>query len=346
MTDKVAFALGGLAGNNAHGAGFLQAMLDKGVKPAIISCTSGQIFWVSKYLEQGNGSKGLRAEIKHHIVNGNIDLSRINLALFGKKDVFRFAYREFASDTLLNTQKAWFNILSGQPDVMKNLSRVLPGRTLIPMFPDDFFEKISAIFNDAADIGIAFNSYDPVRGIEYVCLNETAKKLLNVKFNQKHGSQNGKYRQRTEYKRITPENVKEALWLYQYGFDEESITFDGAYFRQIMLSELVVANRIYVARPINKRWVGDLPSTHIGLEDLKTETSFNGTYAGERDKIHLINKLVEDNKKSKVKSSLLNKYQVIDLIEIEIESQEGFFDYTTEKMEIFDKAREQTTAAL
>ena len=48
--ENVAFAMGGLAGNNAHGAGFLQAALDRGVKPMAISCTSGQILWVYRYL--------------------------------------------------------------------------------------------------------------------------------------------------------------------------------------------------------------------------------------------------------------------------------------------------------
>ena len=40
--NGIGFALGGLAGNNAHGAGFLQAALDTGVTPEIrvrrVSC--------------------------------------------------------------------------------------------------------------------------------------------------------------------------------------------------------------------------------------------------------------------------------------------------------------------
>ena len=45
-----AFALGGLGGNNAHTAGFLAATKDMGLKPNLISCTSGPIYWVSKFL--------------------------------------------------------------------------------------------------------------------------------------------------------------------------------------------------------------------------------------------------------------------------------------------------------
>ena len=48
--NGIGFALGGLAGNNAHGAGFLQAALDTGVTPEMISCTSGQLLWVWHYL--------------------------------------------------------------------------------------------------------------------------------------------------------------------------------------------------------------------------------------------------------------------------------------------------------
>ena len=48
---KIAFALGGLAGNNAHGAGFLHAALERKITPTTISCTSGQIHWVHLYLQ-------------------------------------------------------------------------------------------------------------------------------------------------------------------------------------------------------------------------------------------------------------------------------------------------------
>ncbi|NTV62179.1 MAG: hypothetical protein HGA65_01410, partial [Oscillochloris sp.] len=59
---EIAFALGGLAGNNAHGAGFLHAALNHtghDLTPSMISCTSGQIYWVWQYL-QARG-KGLPA---------------------------------------------------------------------------------------------------------------------------------------------------------------------------------------------------------------------------------------------------------------------------------------------
>jgi hypothetical protein len=53
VTPVRAFALGGLAGSNAHGAGCLQATIDKwdSRTPQMISCTTGQIFWVCVYLK-------------------------------------------------------------------------------------------------------------------------------------------------------------------------------------------------------------------------------------------------------------------------------------------------------
>ena len=45
-----ALALGGLAGNNAHGAGVIEALYRNGKKPKLITCTSGQIRYVEAYL--------------------------------------------------------------------------------------------------------------------------------------------------------------------------------------------------------------------------------------------------------------------------------------------------------
>lgn len=50
MQKKIGFALGGLGGFNAHGVGFLQTASKLGVKPAIISCTSGMVAWTARWL--------------------------------------------------------------------------------------------------------------------------------------------------------------------------------------------------------------------------------------------------------------------------------------------------------
>ena len=48
---KVGFALGGLGGFNAYGVGFLQAARQLEVMPDIVTCTSGMIAWVAKWLD-------------------------------------------------------------------------------------------------------------------------------------------------------------------------------------------------------------------------------------------------------------------------------------------------------
>lgn len=47
---KLAFALAGLDGFNAHGAGFLQAARDNEIEPDLVTATSGQIVVLAAYL--------------------------------------------------------------------------------------------------------------------------------------------------------------------------------------------------------------------------------------------------------------------------------------------------------
>lgn len=342
---RIAFALGGLGGNNAFGAGFLQAALDKNIEPLIISCTSGQIFWVYQYLTVKNKDKDLRRVLEAGIdeieTTHNPDLDLAILALFGKRDVFHPAYAQVPVDFYINVLDSskrmtqdWLEL--EHPFLLKEILSTIPARILIPKFPENFFKAISQTFNEAT-IGLAFNSYDPRRGIEYIHLNEVARHLLVIEEKRRKHS----YRVRTEYKEITPAAVQAGLWLYQYGFDQQHEILDGAYFRQIMLSELVVADKIYVMRPINLAWLGDLPKNYVGVEDLKLETAFNGVYVGERDKIDLINKFLTD-KAINPKKIEQKGYHHIEVIEVEIETQEGLFDYIFEKMSVFDLARTQT----
>jgi hypothetical protein len=216
---------------------------------------------------------------------------------------------------------------------------------LIPRFPDEFFADISDAFNQCDQIGIAFNSYDPIEGMEIVHLNAKAKELLHKEPGDR--DEYPEYRTRTLYKDIKPEYVKQGLWLFQYGFEDSTI-LDGCYFRGVMLSEAAVAKTVFVSHPINKKWIGKLPTTYIENEDLKTEIFFNGSYQGERDKIQLVNKFLEKGVIPKegitTKDGVLKKYHEVDLREVEIETQRGFFDYIFEDINVFDRARELADA--
>lgn len=71
---ETAFALGGLGGNNGFGAGFLQQALDEKVEPQIITCTSGQVYWVAEYLSCLRNGKTLSGGTSiEQIFRENID---------------------------------------------------------------------------------------------------------------------------------------------------------------------------------------------------------------------------------------------------------------------------------
>jgi hypothetical protein len=116
-TLHLAFALGGLAGNNAHGAGFLQAALDTEARPEFISCTSGQILWVHRYLQARMRGKpaaattALRNELVRDIDEmerfHQPDLDLITLALFGRASIFRLSSHEYMLDTIRNMMRSF-----------------------------------------------------------------------------------------------------------------------------------------------------------------------------------------------------------------------------------------------
>ncbi len=341
-TSKLAFALGGLAGNNAHGAGFLQAALKHGIDPDLISCTSGQIYWTYHYLQARRGNRDLRHLLEQDVrelrVTNNRNLDTALLAIWGKPGVFRLAYPEYFRDLCSNTLKAGFDLAqnAGSTFILEELLRTLPARILVPQFPASLFEAICDEFRRSQDIGIVFNSYHPIEGCEYVHLNGRARELMaghaqtsEARFAPK---QPDGFRDRVVYQDMTPESVRDGLWIYQYGFDKASGFLDGAYFRQVMLGELTSADAIFVVRPLSHRWIGALPTSYIETEDLKTEVAFDGAYAGERNQIQLINKLLAEGQLTQ------GKYHPIELQEIEINVQRGFFDYLYEKLDVFDAA--------
>lgn len=342
---KMAFALGGFGGNNAHGAGFLQAALDavsldEHMKPEMITFTSGQIYWVSEYLKalpdaRINKSEGaLKTKLQAYLGDAepfaSRDLSLMTLGLVGKPGHIRPPYHEWFVDLIKNTVRGFERVIEDPKHAFftKEFMDTVPSRQLVMDFPDTFFEEIADVFNARKDIGLGFNSFDPGNGIEVVHLNKKAQELVGVE----PGDRRELLRERTLYKDITPAYVRDGLWLYQYGF-EDNAKVDGAYYRQIMLDELMPATDVFVARPISQKWLGKLPSCWTEVEDLKYEVFFNGSYQGERDKLFLINKLLDDNVITG------HRYHHVNLHEIEMETQEGFFDIVFEDMDVFDRAR-------
>ena len=359
MSDdsKIAFALGGLAGNNAHGAGFLKAALDEQKEPAMISCTSGQIYWTYQYLlakekAKTNEKLDLRDVLEEKIDNmepfHNENIDTFLLWLRGVHGVYRPAFQEWFQDLAINSGKSMERLMRslGTTSFLEAFLEIFPNRLCVPLFTNEAKEIAEKLKNNR-EIGIIFNAYNPKEGTEYIYLNDKARELLRrskkdeakVKYVT---NEQPSFRPESTYKDIDEDAVRNGLWLYEYGFDQKKDNYvDGAYFRQIMLSELTFATEIYVVRPISGTWLGDrLPTSYIQKEDLKTEVGFNGSYAGERHRIDLINQLIKDEA---LKS---DKYHDILIKEVEIKVHRGYFDYIYESLDVFDKAYDASRVIL
>ncbi len=331
--NQIAFALGGLAGNNAYGAGFLHAALYCHVKPAIITCTSGQIYWVAEYLNRHvknpspQMSKGplleeamlqhlaeqtlyglFAAEMREHLQTNLMQLPApvvasvekaieaicaalpmprdavfLSLFLHGKNKRYSPVWFDYTRDLLNNSISAAFDIvgatMSGRLDQVFLTDRwfgIWPSRSLQPCFPVNFFEEIARLMNDEEHgIGIVFNSYDARNGIENIYMNQRAFDML-----ERQPETQGSYRERTFYKRIDADAVRAALWLYNYGFPDNMSQLDGAYYRNVILSEACASSikRIYAVRPIPTQWQGPLPQRLVDTKDFETEVGFNALH--------------------------------------------------------------------
>ncbi len=339
--DKtVAFALGGLGGSNSHGVGFLAAAQDAGMKPALISCTSGQIHWVAHYLD---GKESLRSLLEKQIAQMPrlkppfTEFSGLPLAIKGMPGVFKPAY-------LQQMMESWFQPPTSKEELIK---RLFPAQTMIPTRDEKFFSDISETFNKS-DVAIFFNSVNPETGVEYIHINPPAREFMSKRYDLlgddvvaeriAAGGTDITFKTR-ELRPITPEYVEAALWLLQYGFVKRfngEYLFDGAYRRQLIVRELIGADTIFVVRPQSYKWHGELPSTYFEMEDFKIEMLFNGSYGGETSSIRLLNYL------HKLKVLKEDKYKPAELIEIEISVNRGFFDYFFESVDIYEKSRIQT----
>ena len=339
-SDKtVAFALGGLGGSNSHGVGFLAAAQEAKVDPQLISCTSGQIHWVYHYLEGSNLKELLANQIEQmpRLQPPFTEFSGLPLALKGMPGVFKPAYMQ-------QMMENWFQPPTTKEELIK---RLFPAQTMIPTRDPKFFSDISDTFNKSP-IAIFFNSVNPETGVEYIHVNAPAREFMAKRYDMlgddvvakriAAGGTDVTFKTR-ELRSITPEYVEAALWLLQYGFVKKfngEYLFDGAYRRQLIVRELIGAETIFVVRPQSYKWQGDLPSTYFEMEDFKIEMLFNGSYGGETSSIRLLNYL---HRQGVIKDQ---HYKPVELIEIEISVNRGFFDYFFESMDIYEKSRNQT----
>jgi hypothetical protein len=332
---RVAFALAGLGGFNAHGAGFLAAASKWDLRPELVTATSGQILVLADWLR---GDTDLRASLVSHARENN-PLAQLQTALFGYPGVFRPAYQEAIAR------------LTSVPDPREGLldffaDRVLPAQQYVPARPDASFEDTAETLN-ASSIGVVFNSYDPKTGMGFLYGNEAARRALPTekKIPNTHGAGTAqapgprdlRYVSHVSAERdiqpITADAIKSALWLSLYGFTNiPGGQMDGAYHRSCIISELHDFDRIFVARPLANGWYGKAPANWFEVQDWQCEMWFSVGYKAEVDALKRINDLIGAGVITD------EKFRKVELVEIEPETPAGYFNYFIERTEVYDKA--------
>ena len=332
---RLAFALAGLGGFNAHGAGFLAAASKWGVRPDLVTATSGQILVLADWL---GGDKDLRASLVSPERAGN-PLAQLQTAMFGYPGVFRPAYQEAIAR------------LAAVPDFREGLlnilaDRVLPAQQYVPARSDASFQATADTLNESK-IGVIFNSYDPKRGTGFLYGNDAAraalpaeKKIRNVhaaRLAKAPGKCDMRYVSNVSAERsiepITADAIKSALWLSLYGFAKiPGGQMDGAYHRACIISELHDFDRIFVARPLANGWYGKAPANWFEVQDWQCEMWFSVGYKAEVDALKRINDLIDAG-------VIANEaFKTVELVEIEPETPAGYFHYFIERSDVYDKA--------
>jgi len=330
---RLAFALAGLGGFNAHGAGFLAAAGKWHVTPELVTATSGQILVLADWLR---GEKDLRASLVSPRREGN-PLAQLQTAMFGYPGVFRPAYQEALAR------------LAAFPDFREGLlnvfaDRVLPAQQYVPARSDASFRATADTLN-ASTIGVVFNSYDPKHGTGFLYGNDAARAALPAKkkIRNTHAAGLARAQARRDLRYvsdvsaerlihpITADAVKSALWLSLYGFaDIPGGQMDGAYHRSCIISELHDFDRIFVARPLANGWYGKQPTNWFEVQDWSCEMWFSVGYKAEVDALKRINDLIDAGVIAD------DKFRKVELVEIEPETPAGYFNYFVERKDVYD----------
>ncbi|MFC5353423.1 hypothetical protein [Azospirillum himalayense] len=300
--QKHAVALGGFGGFNLHGAGVLTALDRLDRMPDLFTVTSGQIVVLAAWLR---GEDVRRLLLEHTGASGGL-LRAWQTAMFGHKGVFRPVLGEHA--------RRWLDVPLS-PSAM--LERLMPARQYAPVRDRDTVAEIARTLNEA-EVGVVFNTYDFRSGNGLLHGNAAARRLMAGEVGLED---------------ITAEAVESALWLYLYGFEEApGGLIDGAYHRSIILSELHGFDEVTVAAPFPVSWIGPVPRNQLEVENWKIRQWFANSYKAEVARLRRVIELME--------RGTLNDpaYRIRSLTELPLRRHYGYFDYFTEKAEVFDDA--------
>jgi hypothetical protein len=332
-----AFALAGLGGFNAHGAGFLAAALDRNVIPDMITATSGQIVVLSDWLR----GKNLESSLIDPAL-ADSPLAQLAIAFQGAPGVFQPAYR----DAIM---RWWTPPGSSETPLKALLDRLLPAQIYVPTRDPTDFKTIADTLNNHArigdkEIGVVFNAYNLKTGKAALFGNAKARalwpKTKAIPLTTTPAGNRDRSAGEPKLLPITPGAVRSALWLSLYGFNHlpEPNLIDGAYHRSCIVAELHEFDQIFVARPLAQGWLGKPPANWFEVQDWQTEMWFSVGYKAEVDALRQINRLVANG-------HLGQPYKVVDLIEIAPRTPAGFFNYFIERKEIYTRAFEEAGSA-
>lgn len=358
-SQDFAVALGGLGGFNAHDAGVLAALLDHGLRPRAITCTSGAIYWVYRYLLQEKDAldKGKPVDLAKEVaavVAGFKPDRFLQTMMFGT-DFFRPATFENLMNLPTATLKLAGEMLmlatraAGHPDSSASIlgamtagtldlfDVIAPARVLISNMDDEEFAAIVGTFR-ACDIPLFFNSFDLATGDEVVYFNPAARSLVPAAGRRSMGSDNLR-----AYREIAGiDDIKSALWLTQYGFSgaqgpHASAAIDGAYRRSIMIGELCSFATIYAVKPQPDAWSAKPPGNQLELLDFNIEMWFNASYASEVAGVRMINDLKDQGLLNA--AGLQHFATRIEIVPITLRKPLGIFNFVSERISVFDDAR-------
>ncbi len=308
-TKTLAFALAGLGGFNAHGAGFLAAARDQAVVPDLVTATSGQIIVFAEWL-RGTDLKSLLIDS----ARPSGPFGTLLTAVTGDPGVFRPAVLEY--------WRRWARWPTSLGDFSAAL---LPAQEYVPLRNATYLAGIADLLNGTG-IGAVFNAYDPRAGTGVLFGNDAARTAMPAD---------------AELQPITGSAVAAALWLSLYGFEGlPDGLMDGAYNRPCIVAELHNFDRIFAVRPLAQGWRGKAPGSWFDVQDWQLEMWFSAGYKAEVADMKRINRLIE-------KGSLQDSdYRKIDLIEVATDNPAGYFNYFTERPQVFDAAYQEAMTQL
>lgn len=311
------FALGGLGGGNAFGAGVLTALTDLEIYPDVITCTSGMIAWTALYL----AGEDLPAELR----KGEAMQSLAGVPEIMKPAVMGSAMLKMSKNTLQANMKNWMKPISSFDDFA---DAAMPVRVLDPFVTPDQLEMYAAAMRES-EVGVIFNAYEPTSGTEILFANDAAHKRVPLK------NMEGR-----RIEEITPQGVESALWLSQYGYTRQDgspqMAIDGAYRRQFIIQEVMHATRLFVARPEHRKYLGRMPRNQLEQKVFETYMWFSAAYRSEMQMIRMANQWTRDGR--------LKGRQITDIVEIENEIPMTYDSYFTETSESMERARASTKA--